>query len=428
MSQHPPRPLRPDPADAPGGAERIACPDCGLAQTLPHVSAGALAECARCRKQFAQPHPASIDAALAFSAGALLLWLPAAATNLMLVSSSGAVREGGLADGVHALWVNGYPLLALLVATLSLAIPSVYLVLLPYVLLRVRAGGLTERTGGRIGALFRWVTALRPWMMLDVYFLGCCVAYERLQQVATVSIGTAGWCLIAVTLLLLLALAALDERTVWNALPVRAGAQPRSTHPAHVLSCLVCDLMQPASHAGGRCPRCHATLHLRKRAALQRTSALVLCGFLLYVPANLLPVLSIERYGQVEHDTILRGVWELAENGLWLLAAIVFTASIVIPLAKLCALTWNLLLTSVGSPRALVLRTRLHRFIDRIGRWSNIDVFMVSILVALVQFGVLTHVRAQPGIVAFAAVVVITMIAAQCFDSRLMWDAAGERS
>jgi paraquat-inducible protein A len=108
---------------------------------------------------------------------------------------------------------------------------------------------------------------------------------------------------------------------------------------------------------------------------------------------------------------------------LWPLALIVFVASIILPLMKLCGLTWMLLATRLRSGRVLVGRTRLYRTIDLIGRWSNIDVFMASVLVALLQFGALTAVQAGDGLVAFAAVVVITMIATIVFDARLMWDA-----
>jgi paraquat-inducible protein A len=183
----------------------------------------------------------------------------------------------------------------------------------------------------------------------------------------------------------------------------------------------------PESAPGDRCPRCRARLRVRKPQSIQRTWALVLCGFLLFIPANLLPVLSIEQFGQVQSNTILGGVLELARYGLWPLAVIVFAASIAIPLTKLFGLSWNLFLTQRRSARFLRSRTRMHRLIDWIGRWSNIDVFTVSILVALVQFGQLTRVRVGTGMIAFAAVVIVTMVAAKSFDSRLMWDAVGER-
>ena len=166
-------------------------------------------------------------------------------------------------------------------------------------------------------------------------------------------------------------------------------------------------------------------LHYRKPHSLHRTIALVITGFLLLIPANLLPILTIEQLGSVDPNTILGGIRELIRAGLWPLAVIVFAASIVVPLLKLFGLTWMLILTHQRSDRYLVGRTRLYRVIDLIGRWSNIDVFMLSILVALVQFGVLSEVRAGLGAIAFASAVVVTMIASRVFDSRLMWDAAG---
>ena len=124
-------------------------------------------------------------------------------------------------------------------------------------------------------------------------------------------------------------------------------------------------------------------------------------------------------------STILGGVHELIINNLWPLAIVVFTASIVVPLTKLLGLTLMLVMTRMHSARWLVSRTRLYRLLDMIGRWSNIDLFMISLLVALVQFGNLTTIRPEPGAIAFAAVVVVTMIASRCFDTRLMWDSAG---
>ena len=133
-------------------------------------------------------------------------------------------------------------------------------------------------------------------------------------------------------------------------------------------------------------------------------------------------ILSIVRFGRAEPSTIFSGVRELVEGGLWPLAIIVFLASIAVPLIKLTGLTWFLLAIRRGFTQQVRARTRLYRFIEGIGRWSNIDVFMISILTSLVQFGTLSRVEAEPGAVAFAAVVLLTMLASRSFDARLMWD------
>ena len=258
--------------------------------------------------------------------------------------------------------------------------------------------------------------------MIEVYLVGCCVAYTRLQAVGSVHIDTGGWCLLAATIAVSLTTITLDERSVWNALPCHAPPP----QPADAIGCDACNLLLSKDRAGLPCPRCTAPTHARKPHAMRRTLALVITGFLLYLPANALPVLSIERFGHQQPNTILGGVGELIADGLWPLAIIVFTASILVPLLKLFGLSLMLAMALRRSPRWLVGRTLLYRFIDFIGRWSSIDLFMISILVALVQFGALTRVRPEAGAVAFAAVVVVTMIASRCFDPRIMWDRVGD--
>jgi paraquat-inducible protein A len=391
----------------------IGCSDCGLVQVLPSVSAGAIAECARCGHGLAQP-PGRLDAPLAFSATALLFLLPAALLPLMSLIAFGAPRRSWLPTGVEALWNDGFGPLATVVFLFSVAVPFVYLLLLVWVLGALRIGFAPP-----LGRTFRWAMELRPWAMIEVYLIGCCVAYSRLQAIGNVHVNTGGWCLMAATAAALLAAICLDERAVWNSLP--SGAPPALGRRA--ISCGACALLVDARE-DETCPRCAATLHRRKPDTMRRTLALVIAGFLLYLPANALPVLSIERFGHEDPNTIIGGVHELITSGLWPLAAVVFTASILVPLMKLFGLSLMLVLTRWRSHRWLIGRTRLYRFIDFIGRWSNIDLFMISILVALVQFGTLTRVRPEAGALAFAAVVVVTMIASRCFDPRVMWDEA----
>jgi paraquat-inducible protein A len=188
-------------------------------------------------------------------------------------------------------------------------------------------------------------------------------------------------------------------------------------------ACTVCELLVIGAPAGGACPRCGATLHDRKPYAFRVTAALVAAAFMLYVPANALPVLTLVSFGDEQSNTIITGVLELIRNRLWPLALIVFLASIVVPLLKLCGMTWMLLATLQGSPRLLIARTRFFRLIDTVGPWSNIDVFVASVLVGLLQFGAIAQARAGGGLTAFAAVVILTMIATRTFDTRLMWDA-----
>jgi paraquat-inducible protein A len=384
-------------------------------QLLPVLSGKQTAVCRRCDGILAGPATGRVDRPLALAGAALLLLLAAIVWPLMTVSSLGAERESWLPTCVSALWNQGFLSLAFLVAVFTVILPCIYLSALVWILASLRFHFKVP-----LGRLFRWVQHLRPWMMIEVYLVGCFVAYSRIKVVSTIEIGVGGWCLLAASLLFLLALTQLDARTVWGALPVKRSEKAgRET-----IACTMCDLVATGAHEGEDCPRCGATLHMRKPDAIRRTTALVITGFLLYVPANVIPVLTTVRLGRADENTIMSGVLELVHNDLWPLAIIVFSASIILPLLKLFGLTWMLLATRLRSRHFLVGRTRFYRMIDLVGRWSNIDVFAVSVLIAALRFGALTEVHAGNGLVAFAAVVIITMVATLSFDTRLMWDAA----
>ena len=404
-------------------AERIACPDCGLVQKLPAIPGRHVVECTRCGRGLIGRVAGRIDLPLALATCALLLMLPAAMAPLMSVSTFGAERENWLATGVEAFASQGFPELGALVLICAVILPFAFLAALVWVLGNLHFA--PERASGNpwLGRVYRWVGLMRPWMMLDVFLIGGFVAYTRIGTVARVEVDAGGWCLIGATFAMLFALTQLDDRTVWVAL-FRLPDEPHRQNGPPWIACTTCDLLVPGIFASKPCPRCHARLHRRKPDSVRRTAALLIAGYLLYIPANLLPVMTLTSVGGIEHNTILGGVFELIHNNLWPLALIVFVASIVLPLMKLFSLTWMVVAIRRRSGVLVRPRTRLYRTIDLIGRWSNIDVFMGSVLVALLQFGALTSIRAEPGLVAFAGVVVITMLATEMFDSRLMWDAA----
>ena len=153
---------------------------------------------------------------------------------------------------------------------------------------------------------------------------------------------------------------------------------------------------------------------------------MLLAAVCFYVPANVFPILSLTRLGAPHESTILGGAQELLQAGMWPLALLVFCASILVPTFKLIALSTMLVATHRGSDWQLRRRTRLYRVVDVIGRWSMIDVFMLAILVALVRMGILAEVQPRVGAACFAAVVILTMLAAGFFDPRIMWDRAGK--
>ena len=172
------------------------------------------------------------------------------------------------------------------------------------------------------------------------------------------------------------------------------------------------------------CRRCGEELEFRHHGSIQKTWALIIAAAICYVPANLLPVMNTSRLGTSEADTILQGVAFLYASGSWPLALVVLIASVMIPLGKLVALSYLLLTVQRGSVTSNHERTRLYRLVEIIGRWSMLDVFVVTFTVAMVQLQPLMSVAPGAGVLFFAAVVVLTMLAAEVFDPRLIWDSA----
>ncbi len=190
-----------------------------------------------------------------------------------------------------------------------------------------------------------------------------------------------------------------------------------------LIGCHVCGLVCRDIRApDAACPRCGAALHRRKSASYTKTWALLIAAFLVYLPANLLPITRTVSLGDVDDNTILTGVVELWVKGSPYLAVIVFTASIVVPVLKFFALGLLLISSRRRSQWAQRQRAKLFRLVEFIGYWSMLDVFVVALLTALVQFGFFSQVEPLPGVVFFGLTVVITMLASMTFDPRLIWD------
>lgn len=191
-----------------------------------------------------------------------------------------------------------------------------------------------------------------------------------------------------------------------------------------VIGCAACRLTCRLPPAGSEayCPRCHAPLHSRKPGSVQLTWAYLIAAALLYLPANTLPMMLTTNLQGTRSDTIISGVIALWESGNWDLALIVFVASVLVPVLKIIVLALLLLSVRYRWAWAQIERARLYRMIETIGRWSMLDIFVVALLIALVRFGGLGQVNAGNGAVAFAAVAILTMLASQSFDPRLIWD------
>jgi paraquat-inducible protein A len=378
--------------------------------------------------------------ALALNVAALMMFILSAATTLMTVSTAGIYHTASLISGPEGLRSHGLAELGAVVLFTTMAAPLAKLLCMLYVL-----GGLRMQTPPRhLQTVFAWVSHLRPWSMIEVYLLGVAVAYVKLSDLVHISLGPAIFSLCALMVTMVAADSALDPAAVWERLdrgPATRKAAPTafpspltpSSSPAGrnagamaPVGCRTCGLVCMAPpHGGGACPRCGSHVHRREPNSISRTWALSLAALILYVPANYYPVLTVVQMGSGSPSTILGGVVELVDSKMYPLAALVFFASVAVPVLKLIGLVYLLIAAQMHSRTGLRERTKLYRVVAAVGRWSMIDIFMESILVALVQFGSAVTIDPGVGAVAFAGVVIITMFAAEGFDPRLMWDKAG---
>jgi paraquat-inducible protein A len=202
-----------------------------------------------------------------------------------------------------------------------------------------------------------------------------------------------------------------------NAAPVIAAARG-------LLSCHICGLLSRGGQSGEtlHCPRCSAPLHFRKPNSVARSWAFLIAAYIMYIPANVLPMMQTSSLFGSQDDTIMSGIIYLWHSGSWDLALVVFVASIMVPLLKLIAMTVLLISVQRRSVWQPVQRTKLYRVVELVGRWSMLDIYVVTILAALVQIGALATINAGPAALAFGAVVVLTMFSAMEFDPRLIWD------
>jgi paraquat-inducible protein A len=405
-------------ATADGGGATIACAQCGTLQTMPTGSSNRrVVSCGVCRSELERSHGRDQNAALACAAATLLLLIPANLLPFLTTTVLDASRQSQLASAAIVMWRDGWPWLALAILLFVVILPLIRFALLTLVLAHIRFG----RRPSWLGRAFRRANSLQTWAMPDVFLLGLAVAYSRLAATITVTVGTGAVCFILAGVLSLFARATLDKAAVWRDIaPQVAPAEPGDA----AISCPSCDLILGADQDGRRCPRCGARVHARRPGSVRRATALTLAGLVLYFPANIYPIATLPIGLKPTSYTVIEGIKDLMSAGLLGLALLVFCASFLIPFLKLAGITWCILSVLRRSGAGLVFKTRLYRIVEEIGRWSMVDPFVIACSVPVVQYNAVITGRAEPGATAFSAVVVLTIVAARCFDPRLMWDAA----
>ncbi len=399
--------------------ELIACHDCGHVYNLPDVAAGEQLECVHCGNVIMTRHRNWESKVAALTATGLVLFVVANSFPFLGLEQAGQIQSSNLISGVQALLGREEFILAALVFITIFLFPLLELMGLAYLLIFRYAGVRAPF----LGQVLHLLHISRPWSMLEIFLIGVLVSSIKLAGMALLIPGPGLYAFLGLVLVLISCHLFLDREEIWDWLdPDNYYANDLGEH---LNACRCCDALIGDSllELDSQCPRCGTSVHRRWPSSVQKTWALLIAAALLYIPSNILPIMRTTNLGYTVEDTIFSGVLHLAEAGDLPIALLIFIASIVIPLAKLIVMAYLLLSVShlgTREPRQLAIMFRVTEFV---GRWSMIDVFVVSILVALVQFGLLANVEPGAALLCFAGVVVLTMLAAETFDSKLIWDA-----
>ncbi|HET6146518.1 MAG TPA: paraquat-inducible protein A [Polyangia bacterium] len=347
----------------------VACRDCSALQSMPCWPPRTRAACFRCGARLVRGGTDRRDHAQAFTLAAIPLFAAANLFPLLQMAGAGEVTRVTTTGAARALWDQGLPALAVLVALTTIALPALHLLATTTLL-------FWPRLRPAPAMLSRLIGVIRPWMHVEILLLGILVAFGKLATLFHVTPG--------IGLPSLVGFFALERL----ALAYQRAPEPPAPRPA--------------------------------RDSLASSGAFLIGAAILFVPANLLPVMTTHTLLRSQSDTILSGVVALWRAGSWPLSALVFVASIVVPALKILALALLAISTHARSAWRRGERARLYRLIESIGRWSMLDIFVMALLAALVRSQV-AGVEIHPGALAFAAMVVLTMLSSISFDPRLIW-------
>ncbi|MEN4658784.1 membrane integrity-associated transporter subunit PqiA [Pantoea agglomerans] len=401
------------------------CPQCDLMIKLPDIPVGSRASCPRCHTSLTANWHEPRKRPTGYALAALFMLLLANLFPFVSMKVAGLTSQITLAQIPQVMVTEDYSSLATLFLLFVQAVPAFCMITIILLVNRVPLP-----TGLKTG-LARILFQLRNWGMAEIFMAGVLVSFVKLMAYGEIGLETSFWPWVLFCLLQLRAFQCVDRRGLWDSLSPR----PALPHPPEVgisgleqglRSCPCCTAILP--EAEHKCPRCGVTAEARRKHSLQWTLALLFTSILLYIPANLLPIMVTETLGTAYPSNIMAGVIVLWGDGSYPVALVIFIASIMVPTLKMLAIGWLCWDASGRGQRDSHRMHKIYEVVEFVGRWSMIDVFVIAVLSALVRMGQLMNVYPAWGAVLFAMVVIITMIAAMTFDPRLNWDRVRENN
>ena len=402
----------------------VACLECDFLHRIKSLPTGGKAFCVRCGSFLYKNIPNSVDKALALFIAAFILFILANVFPFVSLKLGGSIEENIMISGALAFFRYGMGELGVLVFITSFILPFLVITGMLYVLLPIKFGYHPWKMAKVLSTIQR----IKTWNLLWVFMLGVLISYVKLLDIATVIPGVALFSFAVLLIVLTAAHANLDISQLWHEmeLPPTTDRPGNTAVEREMIVCHACTLLIPKVDLDDsprtKCPRCKSSIHSRKPNSISRTFALIVTAVILLIPANVFPVMTVVQLGQSKTNTILSGVIELIDEGMWVLAMIIFFASIVVPVLKIIVLSFLLISVKRKSSWRTKDRTLLYRVIEIVGLWSMVDIFAIATLIGLVNFGGMSSVIPGIGATFFASVVILTILATQSFDPRLIWD------
>ncbi len=371
--------------------------------------------CPRCHTEQVQHPENRFNKHLAYAITGLLLFIPLFFLPLITIDLFGVKIPTTLASGAYLLadtfpWVAGLIFFALIIAPMCVF----SFILIANWSLKRKAFRIFKTT---LNALH----TLQHWCMFEVYLISLGIACFKIKDHADIEINTALGLLFLLHALLFLIFRTVHTEQYWEAWQATKPLPSKDREKSQY--CTTCGLTQSNQT---HCQRCHEPLFVRRPFSVQRTWAYLITASVFVIPANAYAISIFYRNGLRLEDTIYSGVSMLVNSGLWGIALLIFTASILVPIAKIAGLAYLLLSIQWGHHHHQRQKMRLYRFIQSIGKWSMMDLFVIAIMVTLIDRGQLLDFTPGMGATAFGAVVFFTMLAAESLDSRLIWDHYGQ--
>ncbi|WP_430220232.1 paraquat-inducible protein A [Paenalcaligenes sp. Me131] len=396
-----------------------ACPQCDALHTDVDLQAGESAVCGQCASVLDKASSLTVSGWLALVLGAIILFLSANLAPVVHITLQGHRISPNFPEAIALSWQQGHYSLAVMGGLLGVVFPLLMLLYRLWALLVIRSGRLPLDFS--LG--LRVLGVLQHWSLVPVVFLAMIVALVKFAGLAQVAPAYGLWAYAALMLVYTSA-SRLNVQKLWDMAAEKGMVMASApVNSGDFIGCSACGLVQTPDE-GAPCLRCNATLHKRKPDMQNRAWAFLLTAMLLYVPANILPIMVLTTPLGSSSHTILGGVIELWESDSADLALIVFTASIVVPFTKFVALV--VLLCGAHRWKGRVVqrqRTRIYELVEFIGQWSMLDVFVVLLLGAMGNFPGLSQIIPGSAALSFGLVVVLTMLSALSFDPRVGWDA-----